>query len=180
MVKSRVYNILSQIKKSANWLAKSNIFLYSIVLSIVYFTIKGLISLFREILKIPDIEFRERLVNENFEVTVYLLVDALILVPIIETLVFQTLVFSILRRFKIKKWVIALIAGIAFGAFHNYSLFYMIGTAPIGFIFMYMYILRAEIDNKPLISTIIAHASINLVVTIAVLVTHFYKFGTWF
>ena len=180
MIKSRVYNALSQIKKGANWLAKSNIFLYSIVLSIVYFTVKGLISLFREVLKIPDIQFRERLVNENFDVTVDMLVNALVLAPIFETLVFQTLFFSILRRFKIKRWIIAFISGIAFGTFHNYSLFYMIGTAPVGFIFTYMYILRAEIDNKPLASTIIAHATINLVVTIAVLITHFYKFGTWF
>jgi len=43
-----------------------------------------------------------------------------------------------------------------------------------------MYILRAEIDNKPLASTIIAHATINLIVIIAVFITHFYKFGTWF
>jgi len=180
MIKSRVYNILSQIKKSANWLAKSNIFLYSIVLPIVNFTVNGLIYLFKYVLKIPDIEFREQLVNENFEVTASLLVNALILAPILETLVFQTLFFSILRRFKIKIWIIALISGVAFGAFHNYSLFYMIGTAPIGFIFMYMYILRAEINNKPLTSTIIAHASINLVAIIATLITHFYKFGTWF
>jgi|GEM_PF-1239838 len=180
MIKSIDYKAMLQIKKGANWLAKSNIFLYSIVLAIVCFTVKGLISLFREVLKIPDIQFREPLVNENFNVTIDLLVDVLIFAPILETLVYQTLFFLIYRRFKIKRWIIVLISGIVFGASHNYSLFYMIGTAPIGFIFMYMYILRAEINNKPLVSTIIAHATLNLIVTIAVLITHFYKFGTWF
>jgi hypothetical protein len=180
MIKSSVYNALAQIKKGANWLAKTNIFLYSIVLPIVCFTVKFLVHLFKDILKIPDIQFKEELINENFEVTVDLLVDVLILAPILETLVYQTLFFLIYRRFKIKRWIIVLISGIVFGAVHDYPLFYMIGTAPIGFIFMYMYILRAEMNNKPLASTIIAHASINLVVTIAVLITHFYKFGTWF
>ena len=180
MIKSRTYKTITQIKKGAHWLAKSNIFLYSIGLSIVYFIVKGLMSLFKDVLKIPDIQFRKQLIDENFDVTVDLIVNALILAPILETLVFQTLFFSIFRRFKMKGWIIALLSGIAFGAFHNYSLFYIIGTAPIGFIFTYMYVLRAEIDNKPLVSTMIAHFTINLIVIIATFITHFYKFGTWF
>ena len=180
MIKSRTYEAITQLKKGANWLAKSNIFLYSIVLSLVFFIVKGLVYLIKDIFKIPDIQFREQLVNENFEVTVNLIINTLIFAPILETLAFQTLFFSIFRRFKMKGWIIALISGIAFGAFHNYSLFYMISTAPIGFIFTYMYVLRAKIDNKPLVSTMIAHFTINLIITIITLITHFYKFGTWF
>ena len=180
MLKSKTRKVITQIKRGANWLAKANIFLYSVVLAPIYFTVQGLIALFKDVLKIPDIEFREQLINENFKVTFDLALDALILAPILETLVFQTLFFSIFKKFKMKAWIIALISGIAFGAFHNYSIFYMISTVPIGFIFMYMYVLRAEIDNKPFASTMIAHSTINLIVIIITLITHFYKFGTWF
>ena len=180
MLKSKTNKAINQIKKGANWLAKTNIFLYSIILAPIYFTVQGLIALFKDVLKIPDIEFREQLINESFEVTFNLALNALIFAPILETLLFQTLFFSIFKKFKMKAWIIALISGIAFGAFHNYSLFYMISTVPIGFIFMYMYVLRAEINNKPFVSTMVAHATMNLIVIIAALITHFYKFGTWF
>ena len=180
MLKSKTNKAINQIKKGANWLAKTNIFLYSIILVPIFFAVKGSIALFKDILKIPDIEFQERPINENFNVTIDLIFDTLILAPIVETLLFQALFFSIFKKFKMKRWIIVLISGIAFGTIHNYSLFYMIGTVPIGFIFMYMYILRAEMDNKPFASTMIAHSTINLIVIIITLITHFYKFGTWF
>jgi len=167
-------------KRFTEWLAESNIVLYSITLSIIIYLIKGLVYVFKDIIEIQDIQFREELVNESFEVTINLIVNVLILAPLLETLVFQVLFFSVLKKFKINKWIIVMISGLAFGAFHYYSVFYIIQTSLVGFIFMYMYILRAEVENKPFLSTVIAHSTVNLIVTIAVLITHFYKFGTWF
>lgn len=167
-------------KKIISYLAKSNILIYSISISIIIFIVRGLVSVCKDIFSISDPQFRERLINENFQVTVDLLLDTLVLAPIFETLLFQTLFFAIFKRIKTRYWIISIISGIAFGLFHNYSVFYMINTFLIGFIFMYMYLLRAEINNKPFISTIMAHFTVNLIVIIATLITHFSKFGTWF
>lgn len=161
-------------------IAKTNIPLFSLFLSIIYFIIKLLFNIIKELFKIPDTSFREKLIDENFSVIINLLLDTLIIAPIVETLIFQALFYKIYQKAKINKWIIMAISSIAFGLFHYYSLFYILSTTVAGFIFVYMYFLRAEINNKPLLSTICAHFTINLIVIINVMIAHYHKFGNWF
>ena len=161
----------NKIKKIIHWISKSNIFLYSISICIVAFCARLPVHVLKYIFNIPDIQFRERIADENTKITIDLLLNALILAPILETLVFQTFFYTIFKKIKINKWIIVLVSGISFGAFHNFSIFYMIDTALVGVIFMYFYILRAEYNKKPIASTIIAHATINLFVLIAICIS---------
>ena len=159
------------VKEIINWISKSNIFLYSISLWIVTFCVRLLVHVFKDIFNIPDIQFRERIADENTKITIDLLIDTLIFAPILETLIFQTLFFIIFKKFKINKWIIVLVSGIIFGAIHNYSIFYIINTTLIGVALMYFYISRAESNKKPIASTIIAHTTINLSTTIVICIS---------
>jgi len=158
-----------------NWLAKTNIFLYSVSLWALTLAIKALVHVIKYIFQIPDIQFRERLTDINTGVTIDLLIDTLLIAPVLETIIFQTLFFLAFIRFRINIWVIVLSSGIIFGLIHNYSVFYIIDATLIGFTFMYLYILRAEINNKPFISTVAAHLTMNLSATIAFLIAHYCK-----
>ena len=163
-----------------NRLAKTNIIIYSIFFWFVSFLSRGIIEVLEITLKIPDIQFRKRIVDESYHVTLDLLINVLVLAPLIETLLFQASFFMLYKRFRINKWVIILLSTIIFGVYHNYSILYIINTAIIGFLFMYFYILRAEYDKKPFISTVVAHMFFNLVAIVIILFKHYSKFGTWF
>ena len=156
------------------WLAHTNILLYAVSLIAINFAIKGCVHLFKYALSIPDIQFHERLIGKTLEITPNLAIDVLIIAPILETLVFQTLFYMLLKRFKIQRHMVILCSGIAFGAIHNYSIFYMINAALMGFVFMLMYILRSEAGSKPFVSTAIAHSSINLLALILAVITRYH------
>lgn len=168
------------INKTTSLVAASSIFKYSVSMCVIVFGIKGFLSALKFIFNISDIHFRERLVNDNLDLTFDILFSALILAPILETLFFQSIFYSIYKYFKLNKWVIIMISSIAFGIFHNYSLFFIIQTSIVGAVFMYMYILRGNINKNPFISTVFAHFALNLVVTISIIITNLIKKGTIF
>ncbi|MCE5206223.1 MAG: CPBP family intramembrane metalloprotease [Porphyromonadaceae bacterium] len=103
-----------------------------------------------------------------------LLIDTLVIAPLLETLVFQTLFYLFFKHVNINRWIIITLSAVAFGCYHNYSVFLMINTFLIGLIFMYMYLKRAEINNSPYISTVSAHFTSNFFVTLHIFVTRFF------
>ena len=167
-------------KKYIEWLTNTNILLFSFVLCIISLFLKTLVFSFRYIFNIQDISFRERLITQNFKISIGTIIDTVIIAPVLETLVFQSLFFIIMKRFNINKWIIILISSISFGVYHNYSIFYMINTSLIGFVFIYMYIQRANAEKKPALSIIVAHSMINLIIIITTFITHYYMYGTLF
>ncbi len=171
---------LKNINKLIVWLSRTNIFLYSISLWGISFCTRGTIRIVQYIFNIPDIEFHEKLTNQNFEVNLDLLFNTLLFAPIFETLIFQTFFFLAFKYLRINKTIIIILSASVFSVIHDYSLIYMIDTAFIGAMFMYGYMLRAKADKKPFLSTAVAHGTINLTAIIATLITHFYKFGTFF
>lgn len=163
-----------------NRLAKTNVVLYSIFLWVVSFVLRGAVNVIQVIFRIPDVQFRAKPVDENLKITLDLLLNGLILAPLIESLLFQTLFFSLYKRFRINKWVIILLSTVLFGLYHNYSIFYIVNTGIVGFLFMYFYILRAEQENKPFFATVVAHVFFNFAAIVIILFKHYFKFGTWF
>ena len=161
------------VKRIINWISKSNIFLYSISLWAITSCMRLLVDVFKYIFNISDIQFSEPITDKNTKITIDLLLDTLIIAPILETIIFQTLFFVILTKFKINKWIIVLVSGVTFGAIHYYSIFYMINTTLVGVVFIYFYILRAESNKRPFVSTMIAHATINLITLIFILLKPF-------
>jgi hypothetical protein len=165
-------------KKFIIWVAKTNIFYFSVILCTLNYAIKITVHTLKYIFQIPDIQFYDKPINDNFNISFDLIVDSLILAPILETLIYQTFFYFIYKRLKLTKWVIVILSAVVFGMNHNYSLFYMLNASFIGCIFMCFYVLRDKYTNKPYLSTVIAHAAINFTVLIAVVITHYIKFGT--
>lgn len=166
---------LSLLSKATQWLARTNIALFSLALYAIILAQRFLIHLFNDVIGIPDIKYREKLMNSNYNVTFDLVLDTLLFAPILERLVSQSLFFNIYNRIKINRWVIIALSSITFGLIHNYSLVYMISTAFSGAIFMFLHIERAQAKNKPLASTIIAHSFINSTAIIAAPITQYVK-----
>ncbi len=156
-------------------IAKSNIFLYAIFISVLNLGIKAFVHLVKFIFQIPDVQFNEELVNEKFEISVNLIIDALVIAPIIETLLFQSLFFFAYKHLKINKWIVIIASSLTFSAIHDYSIFYIIDTALIGFVFIFFYILRYEYNKNGYLSTVVAHFMINFFAIIAIFIKgHFF------
>lgn len=119
----------------------------------------GLIELFG----IPDIEFKEQTLLEYG--IIMQIVVAVIIAPLLETLINQKGVYWLLSKIKYFRnnvcWII-IISGIVFGSLHWYSLHYMILTTGIGFFLMYAYILR--IDKHPYWTVAAIHSLYNLII----------------
>lgn len=150
-----------------SWLSKTGIFFFSIIHCCFFFAVKILFGAIKNIFSLPEIKIREKLINSDLKINFDIVVDALILAPIFETLLFQSLFYFAYNRFKWNKWFIVSISGVVFGIYHNYSLWYIITTILIGMAFMFMYIKRAEVNNKPYLSTAVAHFTINLAVILS-------------
>jgi len=70
---------------------------------------------------------------------------ALVFAPLVETLIFQTGTYRLLRLLKWlrkRKYYIVVISGVLFGATHFFSLVHIIIATTLGFFFMYVYIVR--------------------------------------
>ena len=86
---------------------------------------------------------------------------ACVAAPLLETLLFQQLLFKLLQRFKMKFIWMVVIGGLLFGFAHSYHLMYMIDTFFGGMILMSCYILR--IGKHPFLITCIVHALFNFI-----------------
>ena len=70
---------------------------------------------------------------------------ALVLAPLLETVIFQIAIFHLLRLikwFRKRECYIVLISGLLFGLQHFFSLSHIIVTMFLGFFFMYVYLVR--------------------------------------
>lgn len=89
---------------------------------------------------------------------------AVILAPLVETFLFQYLIFLILDNLKIsKKWVI-LTSALLFALTHNYSLLRIFHAFGGGILFGYTYWLCQLKYRYPFLVVLLMHASYNLYV----------------
>lgn len=99
----------------------------------------------------------------------FLIIKACILAPIIETLIFQFLLFeAIIIKFKANSGVFIFASAILFGICHFSSLTTVIVTSLVGIIFNYFYCVLRDINNKKSAYLVIAsiHSLVNLCVFI--------------
>lgn len=88
---------------------------------------------------------------------------AVILAPLIETLIFQKWVYQLLSLvgwLKRNKILIIFISAVLFGMIHFYSLSYVIYNFFAGVLLMFAYIVR--IDRKPYWTVTVLHGLMNL------------------
>jgi membrane protease YdiL (CAAX protease family) len=91
------------------------------------------------------------------------ILQAVIIAPLIETLISQKWVyklFSLIKPLKKRKILIVFLGAIIFGIIHFYSLSYIIYNVFTGFLFMFVYI--AKLHKKPYWIVVTLHGLINL------------------
>jgi membrane protease YdiL (CAAX protease family) len=86
---------------------------------------------------------------------------ACVVAPLLETALFQQLLYKLLHRFNVKHIWIVVIGGLMFGLAHSYNILYMIDAFFGGMILMACYILRVE--KQPFLTTCIVHALFNFI-----------------
>ena len=88
---------------------------------------------------------------------------AVILTPLIETLISQKLAYkllSLVKFLKQRKTLIMILGAIAFGIIHCYSLSYIVYNTFMGFLFMFAYIVK--LHKKPYWTVVTLHGLTNL------------------
>jgi hypothetical protein len=119
------------------------VFIFSILISMIF----GLIS---DFIGLKDILLSDKpgIKGRNIYFHGIILV---IVIPLIETLIFQSIPYFILTQFdylKKRSWVIITLPAFLFGLSHYYSLLYILHTTCLGAIFMYAYILRRKKNDS--------------------------------
>ncbi len=94
---------------------------------------------------------------------------ALIVSPIIETFIFQWLIYEQLNTFSFFKkriYLIVLISGLTFGLIHDFSIEYRIFTFVIGCYFCFVFHYFKTYSKYPFLAVFIIHAARNLLVVL--------------
>jgi membrane protease YdiL (CAAX protease family) len=86
---------------------------------------------------------------------------AVVFVPLVETLLNQTLVFVIGRYAKLKEGWIILLSAVAFASTHQYSPSYILSGFAMGLVFAYQYHLYRSNSGQAFWSVTIVHAMHN-------------------
>lgn len=152
------------VKNISNYLSSihSAIFiLINIAILIVVMTVSnGFIKIFN----IKVIEFYE--VPHINNIDIYDIVLSILVVPLLETLIFQQFIFWISRKIGIanKSGIVILLSSTLFASTHFYSVAYIIYAMCLGVIFMYAYIIRVK--KHPFWTVFGIHAIFNLIIVI--------------
>lgn len=122
---------------------RQNMFTFAVMLCLIGALVSTLVSAPFEFGLVDDVKW---LPEPDFEVMGWgLIVSAVFVAPLLETLLFQMFPMSILwyfRFFRRRRWFIVLISGLVFGAQHFYSLQYILVTFAIGMLMMWGYIVK--------------------------------------
>ena len=89
-------------------------------------------------------------------------IELMILAPLIETIIFQYLIFEILKH-RVKKGYIILISAVLFGLSHFYSWEYVLNTFIIGLVLAFAYGSWKNIKIHPLIVVFFVHMFYDLI-----------------
>ncbi len=130
-------------------------------IGVIPFFIPGFILNFNAIDKFPS--------TWDESILIFILVSVVI-VPIIETYIFQGLILNLLKnKFKndINHFKKATVSALAFGLFHWYNLKYVLVAIIVGYILAYARLFKIE-DKKDIFYVIIIHSLRNLTSGIAI------------
>lgn len=152
-------------KRTLLLLGKSNFFvsiLYLFALFLVFYSVWS--SAYYYFLEKYDINFsltpNETIMTVRFGRQIF---EVVILVPLIETLIFQKWAYQLLSLvgwLKRRKILIILLGATLFGLIHFYSLSYIIYNFFIGALLMFSFIIR--IGKTPYLTVVVLHGLMNL------------------
>jgi len=111
-----------------------------------------------------DFNMGRSMINELNISVIETILWSVILSPIIETLLFQTLIFKLTEGYNIKEGWTIIISAFCFSAGHLiYSVFYSFNAFVIGVILAYSFALYKDKKDKPTQTVIIIHSLINCI-----------------
>lgn len=131
---------------------------------LIFFTISLLIASYDYIL--PGYLSENSAVNEfkEYPIIAYLLLTT-VLIPFIETVIFQGFVIHAIRlRTKKKGWLCLSIglSAFLFGVAHCYNTFYIFFGVIIGIVFAFAYYLSIYRKESPILTVTLIHGLVNL------------------
>ncbi len=141
----------------------------NIVINIAFFFILiGLIwslpLLLENVFNIKNVVFCEKPSIKKVGILM-MIIGGLLAAPILETLIFQQLLYSLFSKtsyLKNRKFLTCIVSGLFFGLIHIYSLHYIITTSLIGFVLMYAFYLYIDNLKKSFWFVATIHFCVNL------------------
>lgn len=99
------------------------------------------------------------------------LLSAIVLAPLLETLIFQAMIITILEGFSLNNSLKILISAVCFAMIHLvYNIFHAMGAFLIGIILAYSFILYKEKSQNPILIVTFIHGLIN---TLSIVTSYF-------
>lgn len=95
-----------------------------------------------------------------------MLLSDVIIAPIVETFIFQWLIFILLKRWKVFRnnvRLIIILSALFFGATHCYDIFYMVFVFFIGLIYMAVFVSKSDKIKQAFWIVVLIHAFDNLI-----------------
>ena len=144
--------------------------LNTLVFILIGFTLEIVISIIFGIL-VPD-KYIKNPVIESFakdESILLLFIFACILVPLVETFLFQFLPFKLIeslfkkKKIKIRRFSYLFLVPFIFGYQHNYNLYYFLAGCMVGFIFCFFFYLSNLRKQNGVILVAIIHSLNNFI-----------------
>jgi len=143
----------------------------SVVLILLLKIISAILLFIFAILFNWETEYESNLTNLSYFTS---LVTVTLIVPVLETFIFQFIVVRVCKIYNIKKNIVILISASLFGLSHYYNLIYVLQAAVIGYFLTYFYIQLLD-DNKPAFRLVcLIHGFVNLVLWLCQILLKYY------
>lgn len=116
--------------------------------------------------KIADIEYWKEIVKLRYDFDLSSIFSAIFVAPLLETIIFFTLVFRVLKLFKMPDVICPIVISVIFGFYHSLGgNYFLVGsTAITGFILacLYVYSFGKYNENKAFGLVFLSHSIFNM------------------
>jgi len=155
--------IKTSFQNITNYLKKLKRITFILVITILLYFISFSFNILLGAIKKNDFVFIDFQDKKNS--IIYFFVTPIILAPIFETFLGQSLPYYLLKKVNYmneRSYLILLASALIFGLMHFYSLFYIIYAFFLGLVLSYGYMVRIKNDNKAFFLIAICHSLLNL------------------
>lgn len=156
-----------RIQKINLWLNNLNRITYVLIIALLLLSFAFIFNSFLDLIKQKDIIIFK---SQNDEKSIiFLFLTTIIIAPIVETFLGQSLPYFLLRKvkyFRERNLLVLLTSSFFFGVLHFYSIFYIVYAFFLGLILMFGYMVRIINDNKTFLLITICHSLLNLAIFI--------------
>lgn len=154
---------MCKLQKTSTNFKNSNRITFIIILTSALCIVVSCFNIAYGFIREKDIIFLNFPGAEDGDISIF--IKSVILAPIFETLLNQSLPYYLLNKVKYlseRRYLILLISAFLFGITHFYSLFYIIFACIMGIVLMFGYMIRIRTDKKTYYLIAFCHSLVNL------------------